>query len=162
MATLFIMVGCPGSGKSTWAMNHLEDLQAHYVSRDAIRYAHLKDDENYFAHEKETFEIFIEEIVSNLKAGDNVIADASHLNRASRKKLLNAIDCADDTLEYETICVCMRTSLRDSLSRNAKRSGRACVPESVVVDMYEHMTKPEWGEHPSIKEVWLIETPNRE
>ena len=47
------MVGCPGSGKSTWAKKHLPDT--YYVSRDEVRFSLLQDGEDYFSHEKEVF-----------------------------------------------------------------------------------------------------------
>lgn len=162
MPTLFVMIGCPGSGKSTWAKAHQQLLDAEYVSRDAIRFAHLSEGEDYFAHENETFAEFINEIASGILLQKNVIADASHLNRASRQKLYKALDKTLGNYPYEIICVCMKTSLRDSLAHNALRTGRACVPEDVVVDMYEHMTKPEWGEHKNFREVWMIEVAEKE
>ena len=34
---LYVMVGCPGSGKSTWAKKHLPNT--YYVSRDEVRFS---------------------------------------------------------------------------------------------------------------------------
>ena len=60
MATLYVLCGIPGSGKSHFCKNHKDD--AVHVSRDAIRFALLEDDDDYFAHEDEVYEIFWEKI----------------------------------------------------------------------------------------------------
>ena len=48
MKKLYLMIGIPGSGKSTWARNRKDGI---IVSRDAIRCSFLKDGENYFSKE---------------------------------------------------------------------------------------------------------------
>ena len=57
---LYVLVGCPGSGKSTWAKKHLADT--YYVSRDEIRFGLLKAGDDYFSHEDEVYEKFIDGI----------------------------------------------------------------------------------------------------
>ena len=66
MKVLYLLCGPSGSGKSTFAK--LEDSKRKLVgencliiSRDIIRFSLLKDGEDYFAHEKEVFNIFIKE-----------------------------------------------------------------------------------------------------
>ena len=63
---LYLMMGAPGSGKSTWIKNHLNSQDV-YISRDEIRFAKLKDGEDYFAHEGNVYAEFL-----------LVYADASH------------------------------------------------------------------------------------
>lgn len=151
---LYVMVGAPGSGKSTWALENISD--AVYVSRDNIRYEHLQDGEDYFSHEKETFAIFIETIVLALIEKKVAIADATHLNLYARRKLLGAID-QQLRNQYDIYFVCMNTSCEECLRRNSKREGRAKVPDSAIKEMYDKLTKPKFEEHPSIKSIWVIE-----
>ena len=51
----------------------------------------LKDEDSYFSKEKEVFKEFCKQIDIALQSYDNVIADATHLNFASRNKTLRNI-----------------------------------------------------------------------
>ena len=50
---LFINIGLPGSGKSTFCENHMRHFPI--ISRDRIRFSLLKDKDAYFSNEKEVF-----------------------------------------------------------------------------------------------------------
>lgn len=58
MANLYILSGCPGSGKSTWAKSHINPYFDKYVSRDDIRFSLVKENEEYFSKEKEVYRLF--------------------------------------------------------------------------------------------------------
>lgn len=47
MNNLYILIGAPGCGKSTWAKEK-KALGWNIVSRDEIRYAYLKNNEEFF------------------------------------------------------------------------------------------------------------------
>ena len=133
---LWILVGIPGSGKSYWAKNH--QGSAAYVSRDALRFALLKRDEEYFKHEKMVYSKFLSEIQYHLDHDEDVIADATHLNWASRQKLINHL-----SLEGVNVnCIVFKTPLSLCLERNARREGLACVPEAVITNMNRNFTHP--------------------
>ena len=57
--TLYLMSGIPASGKSTYAHKLAEKTGAVYISRDEIRFSLLKDEEDYFTHEKFNENIFL-------------------------------------------------------------------------------------------------------
>lgn len=64
--TLFIMVGLPGSGKSTFLKRRAHEFTTSrcgytVVSRDAIRFSLLSDTDDYFAKENEVFKKFTQE-----------------------------------------------------------------------------------------------------
>jgi predicted kinase len=136
MSTLYMMVGIPGSGKSTFA----KTLKGKYVSRDEVRFKLLQDGDDYFAKEGEVFQKFIYEIEEGLSRCSDVIVDATHLNKGSRYKLLSKVR------PERVVAIVMDTSLDVCLQRNAQRSGRALVPEDVIRDMYQHMTIPNYDE----------------
>ena len=138
MPILYIMCGPSGCGKTTWVHTNMQDTM--YVSRDTIRFRYLKEGEDYFAHEKEVFKTFIAEIVSRLKIGCDVIADATHLTVFSRRKLTQAIDMY--TTDYKIIYVVFNVSADTCVARNANRTGRANVPENIIRNMCRDFRAP--------------------
>ena len=136
---LYMMIGCPGSGKSTYAKTHFTN--ATYVSRDEIRFKLVPEDEEYFSKEDEVFTTFINMIDKELKLGNDVIADATHLNSFSRMKLLASLDI--DKNKTEIVAVFMNTPLDICIKRNENRKGtRAYVPKSVIRRMFFSLKKP--------------------
>ena len=143
MANLYLMCGVPGSGKSTWIKNHLGD--ATYVSRDVIRFNLLEEGDEYFSKEDEVWAEFIRRINESLELGFNVFVDATHISRGSRRKILKEVKF-NPTL----IAIYMDTPFEICLERNAKRTGRECVPEGAIRNMYKHFEEPEFYEGFSI------------
>ena len=137
MSKLFIMMGAPGSGKTTWCKNNVPK-NAVYISRDEIRFNIIKDEDSYFSKEKIVYDIFINKINEALESGLDVYADQTSLNAGSRKKLINALNKKPD----EIIGIYFTTPLDIVLQRNAQRTGRALVPEDVVVNMFNSLTRP--------------------
>jgi calcineurin-like phosphoesterase family protein/predicted kinase len=135
---LWITVGIPGAGKSTYLA---KDRKAGtVVSRDAIRFSLLQEDEDYFAHEDQVWDLFIKLIRQRFEEGYTMVyADATHLNRASRKKLINALDLDTD---IEINCLFFNVPLDVAIERNEQRTGRALVPRSVIRRMYNQLEKP--------------------
>lgn len=145
--TLYIMCGIPGSGKSWYAKNVLMNKHTVYISRDEIRFALVKEDEEYFAKEDQVFKSFVNQINYALGAEDNidtVIADAAHLTWSSRRKLLNALRISKNKIHrgIKVIPVWMNTPLLICKTRNGQREGRACVPISAIHRMEQYKEHP--------------------
>jgi len=146
------MCGTPGSGKSTWVKKHIMSFSGYVkvVSRDQIRFSMLKDDEDYFAHENEVYNKFIEEIKDGLENCDVTIADATHLNIASRTKLLRSLGKSLKGIKVKAIVI--KPSLQTCLAQNEMREGRSLVPRSQVRRMYYQFTMPTLDE--GFDEIW--------
>jgi len=152
MPILYILCGPSGCGKTTWAMNFMKEHDnIHYVSRDEIRFELVKPDESYFSREKEVFRCFANTIRHTLVDGFDCIADATHLNEFSRRKLTQAIDMYFK--DYEIVYVSFNVSADTCIEHNANREGRANVPETVIRNMCRDFRTPSIEEDERVKEV---------
>ena len=140
MPILYIMCGPSGCGKTTYCNDKMELAHCVYVSRDIVRYEILKDEEDYFSHEKEVFREFVRRIVEAMTNGYDCIADATHLNQFSRRKLTQAIDMY--TTDYKIIYVVFNVNADTCVARNSSRTGRANVPENIIRNMCRDFRAP--------------------
>lgn len=143
MPILYILCGPSGCGKTTWATNFMkehDDDDIRYVSRDEIRFQLVKPDEDYFSHEKEVFRRFANTIRHTLVDGFDCIADATHLNEFSRRKLTQAIDMYFK--DYEIIYVSFNINVDTCIKHNANREGRANVSETIIRNMCRDFRAP--------------------
>lgn len=133
MNTLHLMCGPSGAGKSYYINKTFANCKyVTIVSRDEIRFSLLQAGEDYFAHEKEVFKIFVEQIQRGLLAGD-VVADATHLNEKSRNKLLDKLVLD----RVEIFCYNFINPKELAKKRNQLRTGLACVPDYVIDEQYK-------------------------
>ncbi len=132
MAKLYILVGLPGSGKSTFA----KELDgAVHISSDEIR-ACLYGSEEIQNDPSRVFAFMDSATRDCLEDGRDVIYDATSLTEAIRVKTINKFK----DLASEIICVQMSTPLSECLRRNARRS--RIVPEDKLLKMAESFETP--------------------
>lgn len=138
---LYIMVGAPGCGKTTYIRTHAAPGHSAHISRDAIRFAKLEEGESYFGREKEVYKTFIQQIIlafDDCPWVDEVWADATHLTENSRKKLLSNLI----TVDIDVIPVVIMPELDICLGQNMLRTGRERVPDAIVEKMYNTYEDP--------------------
>lgn len=138
MKTLIMMVGVPGSGKTTFIKKHINEKIDKHISRDLIRFSMLKDGDDYFSKEKEVFNEFIRQIDEALLITPRyVYVDATHLNKSSRARVLKRLK------NVETYYAAfMDISLEDAKDRNRQRTGKAFVPEKSIEEMFKRLSYP--------------------
>jgi predicted kinase len=150
MSKLIMMMGVAGAGKSTWIKQNYPDVVP--VSRDAIRFEILDEKGGeYFDHETEVFNSFIHQIIGSLVADEVTIADATHLNRKARLKVLSRVRKYADEVEV----VWLKVSLETAMRQNAMRTGRSRVPNDVIKNMYYSIERPEDNE--GINKLTIVE-----
>ena len=137
MSKMYVMIGAPGSGKSTYIKNHIKDNEL-VISRDTIRFAMLNDGDDYFSKEKQVYNEFIKQINAAIANEIDIYVDQTSLNRGARSKLFNKLEKKPD----EIIAIYIKKPLDIILKYNAKRTGRALVPEDAVINMYNSIEEP--------------------
>ena len=137
---VFLLSGVPGAGKSTWVRANMT-VGSEWISRDNVRFAIIKDDEDYFAHEDEVFDTFINYINQTLENPniDQIFIDATHLSRRSRRKTISRIRMAN---VEELNCICFTTPKAVCHARNNLREGRSKVPASAIDNMFNTYSLP--------------------
>ena len=157
MNSLYILIGAPGCGKSTWAKEK-KALGWSVVSRDEIRYTYLKDNEAYFFFFFEVFDTFVNALAASVLSNKDTVADATHLNESSRTKLLQALAAKLPSSSYNIIFIYFDTSYTTCFRRNASRQGRARVPEKELSSMFAAQSFPSYNEIrlPNVKGVEVV------
>lgn len=151
--TLYVMVGCPGSGKSTFCERLGKRDHTILISRDSIRFSMITENDEYFSKEKEVYAKYIEQINHGLWIGFDVFADATQLNKRSRKKLLSSI-LHNQVNEINAIY--MKTPLEECIKRNENRRGtRSFVPVETIEQMYNSIQEPSFEE--GFNKIYTIE-----
>jgi predicted kinase len=131
---LTILVGMPGSGKTTWAKQHKPG--AAWVSSDNIRERYFEAGDQ--THNAAVFSIFRSTIQELLRSGRDVVADATHLRAQDR---VDTYLCSTEFTPAGPIRVAENhviffDNLDQAWDRNETREGWAKVP-------YEAMRKME-------------------
>lgn len=143
---LFLMSGIPGSGKSTWAENHLSAFgnDANIVSRDKIRFSLLEEKDTYFGKEKEVWNAFVQQCMDSITNHEVTIIDATHISEASRNRILRILTPVLKDVEINIIVI--NPGVDTAIQQNNNRTGRAFVPASVIRRMAEQFTMPKLEE----------------
>lgn len=156
---LFLLCGCPGCGKSTWARQQVGKYGGYHISRDEIRFALLDErGGDYFDYENEVVRTFINkinELLDNDEQCIDIYVDATHLTRSSRNQIMRQLHLND---AYK-IAVWFDIPLEVCQYRNKQRTGRARVPIETVESMYNRASRPSKRD---FDEVWTIDMEGKE
>ena len=133
MTTAYVMIGAPGSGKTTYAAKLAEIENAYVISGDDVReelYGSAEIQGNWTEiHDR------IEELVSEA-CGMPVILDGTHYLASYRKEAINLLKSYGYTKVDAIVC---NPSLATCLARNWSRQRN--VPDYIVTVMHEKLQK---------------------
>ena len=144
MQKVCMLIGLPGSGKSTWAKDVLEGTNYLYVnlssglssdfkifSSDEYR-EKLCGDVNCQDNNQKVFDTLYDDLIEHVKNGGSAIYDATNINRKSRKTLLHRLqDLHIDNLVIQGVVFV--TPIEKCIERNNARNRK--VPEEVIHSM---------------------------
>ena len=139
MTKLVVMVGLPGSGKSTEARRLCDSLDAVIFSSDEYR-LRLLGDESRQAGNQLVFERLYEDLVDCLARGKSVILDATNITVKDRKSVMNRVS----KIDCDRIAYVVATPIDVCLERNKNRS--RVVPNDVILRMQKRFQFPMYYE----------------
>ena len=143
MNTLYITVGLPGSGKSTYVKNFIKDKDIEYLSSDSLRAVYGKSEEDQtvtplvFGHIKRKVDEF-------LKDDKNVLVDATSVNRKERSDYINTAK----KYGAKVVVIVFKMDRQGLIDRNKKRGeeGGRVVPDWVIDKMLAKFEEPSYDE----------------
>lgn len=127
MARLKMLIGLPGSGKSTFAAKIIE-TEPGWIHLSSDRIAHERFGVNEPIDHRTVFEELYQQTAASLTAGRDVIYDATNLASSRRKSLLNRLR----KMEAETEAILFFTPVEVLKQRNRMRHDREQVPEAIL------------------------------
>ena len=148
MATLNIMIGIPGSGKSNYAKKYLLINNSVYLSSDDIRIELYGFEDQ--THNDVVFETMKKRTLNALKEGKDVIYDATNLNKKRRGGIINEAHKLDAQVDAYLCC----TPINIILERNITRAERQ-LPWDKLVQMIQSIEPPMYYE--GFDNIYLID-----
>lgn len=153
MPKLYVLVGVPGSGKSTWIDNQDWAKDCVIISTDNHVENHAKTLGKTYTEVFEDYmptavKLMADEVVSAREQNKDIIWDQTSTTVSSRKKKFKMLP------DYYAIAVIFKTPDESELmKRLANRPGKT-IPWNVITNMIDNFEMPTEAE--GFKEIWYV------
>jgi predicted kinase len=151
MSKVYVLVGVPGAGKSTWVNNQEWAKDCVYISSDQLideeaeRQGKTYNDV-FKDYVNEAISLMLDQVITAREEGKDIIWDQTSVSVKSRKKKFQMLP------DYEHIAVVFSTPPADELTKRlASRPGKS-IPYEIVSSMIDNFEMP--TEEEGYKEVW--------
>lgn len=145
---LYMLIGVPGSGKSTWvrrnrsAMNRPVILSTDAYIERQMRDYRLPYSRMFRRHIQDATQAMQAELRSAVESGRDIIWDQTNLDSASRRRKLNQVPS-----EYEKVAVVFKTPGRKLLNkrlnsrtvRSSNQAGALYLPKDIPTQVIDQM-----------------------
>lgn len=149
MAKVIMLIGVPGSGKTTFAHNLSLEKGYKVISSDVIRQTFPGINEN------KVFPTVYEMCVNELRNGRDIILDATNITPKVRKRAWDALDAFG--VKYDKVAYYFDTPKEVCIERVEKRNkmdGELFLPTDVIVSYHNNIIEPTYEE--GFKEIVII------
>jgi len=153
MNKLYVLIGVPGSGKSTWVSRQFWAKDCAYVSTDKFvdAYAH-ETGRTYSEVFKDIMpkavDMMTAEVIEARKKGKDIIWDQTSTSIASRLRKFNMLP------DYYKIAVVFPTPEKEELARRLKSRPGKGIPDSVVEQMVFDLEMEPPTQKEGFDEIW--------
>lgn len=141
MSNFYMMVGLPGSGKSTWARRFKGLFNFSVLSSDEYREKYLGNVEDQ-SKNNYIFNLIYKDTIELLNSGKNVCFDATNISRKDRRQILLEID--KNCKNVFKFCIVLMVD--DNVVRKQNQSREKVVPEYVIDRMLRKFEFPLYSE----------------
>lgn len=154
---LLVLVGLPGSGKSTFVNKLKENFSLHVAStddlieRDAAKAGKTYSEYFKIANQKNLKREMDEGITTAVYAGKNIVNDQTNMGGKKRKALLDSIN--DDYAKYAIVFDVDSAVLKERLEKRAAATGKV-IPDHVIHNMTSNYQAPSTRE--GFTDVWVL------
>lgn len=153
MSTLYMLIGVPGSGKSTWVSNQNWATKCVYLSSDKFIDDYAESigktyNEVFSEYVKTATDLLTKRAITTNVAETDAIWDQTNMSVKSRSSKLKLFPC------YKKIAVVFRTPDDDELARRlASRPGKH-ISDAVIKSMINNFQMPTLEE--GFDEIWNV------
>ena len=132
---MYMLVGIPGSGKSTYAIKLKEKYRKDNKNINIFSSDDMRDEG---IEENVLFDTLHNSVFKSLEEGVDCVYDATNLNRKRRMNFLRLLK----NYKCKKICVCKLTPFETCMERNEKRRAERIVPEYAMHRMLKNFEIP--------------------
>lgn len=133
MATIYVLVGVPGSGKTTWAHDHFKNEAI--FSSDDYRERLFNTLETTQEQNKKVFGSLYSDLFKRLNSGCDCVYDATNTSRKDRRRVLSNV-----RKEHKKVAVYFDVPVELARKRNQQRVRQ--VSDEVIDHFFKKLTPP--------------------